>query len=83
MARAIDGSVDPVANPLSNPVGYDSATRTHTVYSEDFSLLGLREYTVKASLEDYPTTTSAQPDASAMIEFIDPCPDPESVQAIV
>jgi len=51
------------------------------VYSEDFALLGLRPYTVKAFLTEYAVTTTD--DATATIEFLDPCPDPESVVSVL
>ena len=46
MTAKIDGSIDVLDDPNSNPVSYDQASRQHTIYSEDFSLLGLRPYTV-------------------------------------
>ena len=79
MGAAIDPATDPMLNPSVDPVGYDQATRTHTIYSEDTSLYGLQPYTVRAHLTNYPVTQSS--DATATIEFKDPCPDPESVTA--
>ena len=55
--------------------------RRHTVYSENFALLGLQPYTVRAFLTNYPTTTSAT--KTAQIKFMDPCPDPESVLSVL
>ena len=77
----IDQSVNPVDEPLVDPVGYNAFTRTHTVYSENFSLIGQHTYTVSAFLTDYPSLTSPTPDPSATINFIDPCPNPESLLA--
>jgi len=31
----------PFDDPMSDPVGYDPATLQHSVYSEDFGLLGI------------------------------------------
>ena len=63
------------------PMAYDSASRTFTIYSEDFNLLGDRTFTVAASLTQYPTTVTSLPDASETIEIIDPCLDPFSLTA--
>ena len=76
-----------MTDPMTNPVGYDPASRTHTVYSEDFALLDGQlfkdyPYTVNAYLTNYPVTQSSLPDASALIEFRDPCPIPEQVTAV-
>ena len=68
--------LDPVAQPMSDAVGYNPTTLTHTVYSEDFGLIGVQPYTVTASLTEYSSILSI---ASAQIEFVDPCYDPESV----
>ena len=45
MTAAIDG-INPMTNPVSDAVGYDPATLTFTVYSENFSLLGQQDLTV-------------------------------------
>ena len=64
----------------STPVSYSASTLTHTVYSEDITLKGTSQlYTVKAAFVNYPTITSSAPDAKAYIQFLDPCPTPESV----
>ena len=34
-------SLNPVTDPFSDAVGYNPITLTHTVYSEDFALLGI------------------------------------------
>ena len=49
------------------------------MYSEDFSLIGSHPYTVTAYLTDYPSLMTQAPDATAMIEFVDPCLDPQLV----
>ena len=72
--------LDPVVQEMSDAVGYDPTTLTHTVYSEDFGLIGIQPYTVTASLTEYMSVSSI---ASAQIEFIDPCPDPESVTSVI
>lgn len=69
----------------SQPVGYHASNRTHDVYSESLALIdttdgqNLKPYTVTAYLTSYTTVTSSQ--ASGIIEFLDPCPSPESVTA--
>ena len=69
--------LDPVAQAMSDAIGYNPSTLTHTVYSEDFGLIGVQPYTVTASLTEYSSILSI---ASAQIEFVDPsCSDPESV----
>ena len=81
MNAPIDASYDPVTDPLYRPVSYDAATRTHTVYSEDFGLTSTpRLYTVSAFMTDQPHITSL-PDVEAYIVFQDPCLDPELVAA--
>ena len=72
--------LDPVAQPMSDAVGYNPITLTHTVYSEDFALIGVQPYTVTALLTEYSSIASI---ASAQIEFVDPCPDPESVTSVI
>ena len=74
----IDGT-DPTIDPTADPVGYDSATRTFSVYSESYSLLGSHEVSVLAYLVEYPYVESWP--SYATIEFIDPCLDPFSVNA--
>ena len=66
----------------STPMAYDTATasRTFLIYSEDFSLVGDRTFTVAAYLSTYPNSmTSPTPDASSTIEIINPCLDPFSL----
>ena len=63
----------------NDAVGYNSNTLTHSVYSENFALLGVQPYTVTASLSEYSSVSTT---ISASIEFLDPCPDPEFVQAV-
>ena len=63
-------------------MAYDTATasRTFLIYSEDFSLVGDRTFTVAAYLSTYPNSmTSPTPDASSTIEIINPCLDPFSL----
>ena len=67
-------------NTTIDPVGYDPANLQFTVYPEDFALLGLQDLTVQAYLVEYPQIAS---DVSATtIEFLDPCPIPESVTSV-
>ena len=37
---------------------------------------------MKAVLTEYASVSSSAPDASAVIQFLDPCPDPESVLSV-
>ena len=68
----------------STPVSYSASTLTHTVYSEDITLKGTSQlYTVKAAFVNYPSITSSAPDAKAYIQFLDPCPTPESVVSTI
>ena len=80
MAVTINASTDVFADPFSDPVGYDQASRTHTIYSEDFNIIGVQPYIVNAYLTEYPEVEES---SSAMIEFVDPCPDPESVTSVI
>ena len=73
MTQAIT-DLAPFDDVMVDPVGYDSVALEHSVYSEDFGLLGLQPYTVTAAFSEYLTITST---ASATIEFLDPCPKPE------
>ena len=43
----------PFADPMIDPVGYDPAALQHSVYSEDFDLLGIKPYTVTAAFSQY------------------------------
>ena len=70
--------LNPVTQPMADAVGYNPTTLTHSVYSEDFGLIGVQPYTVTASLTEYSSISSI---ASAQIEFVDPCSDPKSVSA--
>ena len=63
--------LDPVAQPMSEAVGYNPTTLTHTVYSEDFGLIGTRSYTMQAYLLLYTQVVSLV--STAQIDFIDPC----------
>lgn len=78
MGDDIDGAI---TNRFSDPVAYNSDTRTHTIEATNMDLLGFQPYTVMAYLVDYPSMQSAGPDATALIEFIDPCSNPVSVTA--
>ena len=80
MTEAIDG-INPIALPLSDAVGYDPASLTFTVYSENFDLVGKRDYTVQGYLESYTQVVSDV--STAQIEFTDPCLDPESVVSVL
>ena len=64
---------------MVDPVGYDPVALEHSVYSENFNLIGVRPYTVTAVFSEYLTIKST---ASAQIEFLNPCPIPESVNSV-
>lgn len=81
MNAPIDASYDVMTDPMNDAVSYDQATRTHTLYSEDFGLIGPpRSYTVYAYMTQQPQITSL-PDAEGFITFVDPCIDPEILAA--
>ena len=63
-----------------DPVGYDPANLQFTVYSEDFGLLGPKDLTVQAYLVEYTQIVSEV--STTTIEFLDPCPIPESVNSV-
>jgi hypothetical protein len=69
----------PFDDTMTDAVGYNPATLTHSIYSENFSLLGIQPYTVTATLAEYSSVSTT---ANAEIEFLDPCPDPESVNSV-
>ena len=79
MTSPING-IDPMADLTQDAVGYDPSTRTFTVYSEDFDLLGLQELTIQAYLVKYTQVVSDI--STTMIEFVDPCIDPEDVLSV-
>ena len=66
---------------LTDPMKYDTLTRTYTFYSEDFDLIGSQIFTLGAHLTDYPVTKTAAQVKSAYLTIGDPCPDPDSVTA--
>ena len=70
-------TIDTTTKP---PMAYDTATRTFTIYSEDFDLLGMRSIAVEAYLTGYAITTTAAP-VTTTIEIINPCLDPFSLIA--
>ena len=56
------------------PMTYDEGTNTFTIYSEDYSLLGLQDITVEAHLTDYVHIVTPAP-LFEQILIIDPCVD--------
>ena len=66
---------------LQDAVGYDPALLTFSVYSENFDLIGQQDLTVQAYLMEYTQIVSLI--STVQIEFIDPCPDPESVTSVI
>ena len=61
------------------PVRYNGDTRTFEVYSEDYSLIGTNEVTVRPYLEDYPDHVG--PAEAAELIFLDPCAAPDKITA--
>jgi len=57
MTDVADG-IDPLLDPMADAVGYDAAILTYTVYSEDVSLIGLKDLTTTAFLVNYPQIMS-------------------------
>ena len=54
------------------PAGYDSATRTLSVFYDQLDLVGLRSVAITGFLADHPTTTSP---GSGSLTFLSPCED--------
>ena len=79
-----DGAEISSDESVVGPVHYFAANYTHDIYSENQDLIDTTDgqnkkpYTVTAFLSSWPSTSS---EATAIIEFLDPCPDPESVIA--
>ena len=69
MTASIDG-VDAMVDYSQDPVGYDPASLTYTVYSEDASLYGQQELTVEAYLVENTQIVSGV--STTFIEFLDP-----------
>ena len=55
--------VGTATNLTSDPMTYDTTTRTFSIYSEDFSLLGMQPITVQANFEqlEYQSVNSGAP----------------------
>lgn len=66
---------------FSNPMQYDSATRMFNIFSIVEDLIGSWEITLSASLEDYPSIASSEPDVSTTIEIIDQCASLNYIEA--
>ena len=60
-------------------MAYDAESREFKIYSEDIGLLGDKEITVKAYLEDYDSRESAI--ERTTIKIVNPCESPFSLQA--
>lgn len=58
-------------------MSYEGLTREFSIYSEDLSLVGLKQIKVQATLQDYQSVVSAL--ETTTIEIIDPCLDPFSL----
>ena len=59
-----NGSAIDTTTKSSKGMAYDTSSLTFTIYSEDFTLLGDRTFTVSAYLTKYPTMTTLKPDSS-------------------
>jgi len=59
-------------------MNYDTSKREFNIYSEQISLIGLRQLTIKAHLTQYPVIVTSKPE-SASIDIIDPCIDPDGI----
>lgn len=70
-----------VIDMTTDPMKYDTLTRTYTFYSEDFGLIGSQPFTLETQLTDYPVTKTVAQVESALLTIGDPCPDPDSVNA--
>ena len=71
----MDNSID----TLSAPMKYDTATRTYSLYSEDFSLIGDQTFTLEAHLTDWPVIATLVKAETSIITIGNPCGDPDSV----
>ena len=60
-------------------MSYNTATRTFVIFTIDFELIGVHEFSISAEFNDYPSTRTS--DEVAKITIIDPCLDPDLVQA--
>ena len=54
-ATFMNNSIDLTTMPMT----YDTATRTYSIYSEDFSLIGSHPFTIEGHLTEYPVTATA------------------------
>ena len=68
-----------VIDSLTQPMSYDTASRSFAFYSEDFDLIGSQEFTIQAFLIDHPTIVTTV--EMAFIDISNPCPDPDLVLA--
>ena len=60
---------------LTQPVSYSSDSRSFSVYSEDFSLVGTHSISLRAHLSDYAAVVTTSTETTT-IEVIDPCLNP-------
>lgn len=56
----------------SEPMSYDAATRTFTFFSDDWAMIGDREFAVKAHYAKTHQSVN-DPPASAFLEIFEPC----------
>lgn len=65
----------------SLPLSYDTETRTFTMRSEDFNLIGKREFSIQAYLTEYPSMRTTEKAEKAYLTILNPCLAPTSVSA--
>lgn len=66
---------------LSSPMVYDTTSRTYSIYSEEFGLIGSHTFTLEGFLTDYPVTATATQALTSTIVIVDPCIDPDLLEA--
>ena len=64
---------------MTEPMKYDTDTRTFSFYSEDTNLLGDHEFTISAFLTEYPVIETPPQAEKEILTVINPCPDPDDV----
>ena len=65
----------------TTPMSYDSETRTFKVLTDDFNLIGEREFAISAYLTDYPSMRTTVKAERARLTIVNPCLEPDLVQA--
>lgn len=65
----------------SQPMSYDTLTRTFEIYSEDDALIGFKSIEVQGFFVDHPLMTSEEPKEATQIEITNACNSPASLTA--